>query len=194
MSIENQIPHSSKSKESISISAAQNLQRNPRRKRIPLTTEPQKINIRGITYTNLDEGVYVRADMVRETGGKVRTPKDILPLLALERVAEQEILVVFTLDGNNQVIKKHQVTKGLVNQSQFHPREIYRVAIQDNAVSIMVAHNHPSGNLDPSEADLVATRRLVEVAKTIGIPVLDHIIVAASGFLSLRERFPAYFT
>ncbi len=85
------------------------------------------------------------------------------------------------------------ITVGLANQSQIHPREVFRPAILDAAVSILIAHNHPSGNLEPSEADLVATRRLVEVSKTIGIPVLDHVIVSQQGFLSIREKFPGYF-
>ena len=124
---------------------------------------------------------------------KVKTPKDALPLLGSLRSAAQECVMVLTLDGNNQVIKAHAITRGLANQSQIHPRETFYPAIQDRAVSILVAHNHPSGNLEPSEADLIATRRLVEVSKTLGIPVLDHLIVAEGGFLSIRERYPAYF-
>ncbi len=171
----------------------QNLQRNPRRQTGKTRPEPKTIDIEGVEYKNLGKGVYVRASMVREAMGKVRTPKDIVPLLAAESVAEQETVILFTLDGNNQVISKHLVTQGLVNQSQIHPREVFRPAIHDNAVSIILAHNHPSGNLDPSESDLVATRRIVEVSKTVGIPVLDHIIVSSKGFLSIRERFPGYF-
>lgn len=124
---------------------------------------------------------------------KIRTPKDAMPLLGALRNATQESVVVLTLDGNNQVIKVHPITRGLANQSQIHPRETFHPAIQDRAVSILVAHNHPSGNLEPSESDLIATRRLVEVAKTLGIPLLDHMIVSEGGFLSIRERYPAYF-
>lgn len=124
---------------------------------------------------------------------KVKTPKDALPMLGPLRTAPQECVMVLTLDGNNQVIRAHAITRGLANQSQIHPREIFHPAIQDRAVSILVAHNHPSGNLEPSEADLIATRRLVEVSRTLGIPVLDHLILGESGFLSIRERYPAYF-
>jgi DNA repair protein RadC len=124
---------------------------------------------------------------------KIRTPKDAMPMLGNLRKAAQESVVVLTLDGNNQVIKAHTITRGLANQSQIHPRETFHPAIQDRAVSILVAHNHPSGNLEPSESDLIATRRLVEVSKTLGIPVLDHMIVSEGGFLSIRERYPAYF-
>jgi DNA repair protein RadC len=129
----------------------------------------------------------------REPKVKIRTPKDIVPLCGLITHAEQEVVMVFTLDGNNQVSTSHMVTVGLVNQSQIHPREVFKHAIRHNAVSIIVVHNHPSGNLEPSESDLIATRRLVEVAKTIGIPLLDHVIVSPEGHASIRDRFPAYF-
>jgi DNA repair protein RadC len=124
---------------------------------------------------------------------RIRVPKDALPLLGSLRKAAQESVLVLTLDGCNQVIKVHTITRGLANQSQIHPRETFFPAIQDRAVSVMVAHNHPSGNVEPSESDLIATRRLVAVSKTLGIPVLDHVIVSEVGFLSIRERFPAYF-
>jgi DNA repair protein RadC len=124
---------------------------------------------------------------------KIRTPKDALPSLAALRTGAQECVVVLTLDGNNQIINRHCITVGLANQSHIHPRETFFPAIQDRAVSILIAHNHPSGNLEPSEADLVATRRLVEVSKTMGIPLLDHLIVSENGFVSLREKYPGYF-
>jgi DNA repair protein RadC len=136
---------------------------------------------------------FSRRFLVARKKVKIRTPKDALPLLAALRKGAQENVVVLTLDGNNQIIKLHAITTGLANQSQIHPRETFFPAIQDRAVSILVAHNHPSGNLEPSEADLVATRRLVEVSKTMGIPILDHLIVSEIGFLSLRERYPGYF-
>ena len=151
-------------------------------------------SIKGVKYVEYPNGVLVPASLVCEAPIKIRTPKDVLPLLESDKWEAQERFIVITLDGNNQVIKKHTVTVGLVNCAQMHPRETYYPAISDMAVSIIVAHNHPSGNLEPSEADLVATRRLVEVSKTMGIPVLDHLIISKTGFLSLRERFPNYFT
>ena len=150
--------------------------------------------IDGVIYLRDSIGCYVPESLLtRIRGMKVRVPKDALPALAEIRFSPQEVVMVVDLDGNNQVIAARKVTMGLVNQSQIHPREIYRGAIVNNAVSILVAHNHPSGNLEPSESDLIATRRLVEVSKTIGIPVLDHLIVNGETFLSIRERFPAYF-
>jgi len=149
--------------------------------------------IGGVAYVRDAYGCYIPASYLKDKT-KIRTPKDALPALASIRFSPQEIFVVITLDGNNQIIKMHPVTVGLANQCQIHPRETFYPAVHDRAVSILVSHNHPSGNLEPSESDLIATRRLVEVSKTIGIPVLDHLIVSSTGFLSLRERFPAYFS
>lgn len=124
---------------------------------------------------------------------KVRTGTDVIPLLSPIIHEEQECVMVLTLDGNSQVTSHHMVTMGLANQSMIHPREIFKWAVRWNSVSIIVAHNHPSGNLEPSEADLIATRRLYEAGKLLGIPLLDHLIVSCDGFVSLREKNPGYF-
>lgn len=153
----------------------------------------KRIKVRGKFYYQDNLGNLISADYVKEEPIKVRTPKDALPCFQEIRTAPQETVMLLTLDGNNQVIKSHIITKGLVNQSQIHPREVFRNAILDNAVSIMLAHNHPSGNMEPSESDLVATRRLKEVGQTVGIPLLDHLIVGPLAFCSIRERFSAYF-
>lgn len=153
----------------------------------------KRIKVRGKFYYQDNIGNLISAEFVKEEPIKIRTPKDALPAVQAIRCEQQEHVMIVTLDGNNQVIKSHLVTKGLANQSQIHPREIFRNAILDGAVSILVAHNHPSGNMDPSESDLIATKRLVEASRIIGIPVLDHVIVSALAFTSIRERFPAYF-
>ncbi len=145
------------------------------------------------TYYKDIAGNLILSDYVREAAQRISTPNHILPFLSEERIDKQENFVVFTLDANNQLIKKHVVTRGLVNQSQIHPRETFAPAFEDRAVSIMIVHNHPSGNLDASESDLVATRRLVEVSKIMGIPILDHVIVTALSYKSLRGDYPSYF-
>ncbi len=124
---------------------------------------------------------------------QIKTPLDALPALCHLKYSAQEEFVVLTLDGAHQLIRMHIVTKGLVNQSQIHPRETFYPAIQDNAVSIMVAHNHPSGNMQASESDLEATRRLVAAGETMGIGLLDHLIITRNGYLSIREKHPRCF-
>src|SRR5690606_35531508 len=125
---------------------------------------------------------------------RVRRPEDALPALEPLRTASQEVFVVITLDGSHNVIAYHEVTRGLVNQSQIHQRETFRPAILDLAVGVIIAHNHPSGNPDPSAEDIAATRRLVSAGRLLGIPVLDHMIVTATGHTSIRAMHPDAFT
>ena len=90
------------------------------------------------------------------------------------------------MDNQKKYIDKKLLFKGTVNFSLVHPREIFRDAIIDNAHSIICVHNHPSGNLDPSSADLGVTKQLKEAGDIIGINLLDHIIVSKLGIQSLR--------
>jgi DNA repair protein RadC len=154
----------------------------------------KSIKVEGVEYRRDNYGVLIPEALFVREGGRCTKPEDFAGYLAAERAAEQEHFIVITLDGANQVIKKHTVTIGLVNQSQIAPRECFRQAILDNAVSIVIAHNHPSGSLEASANDLLATRRLSEAGAILKIPVLDHIIVSRDGMLSLREHFPNYFT
>lgn len=100
----------------------------------------------------------------------------------------RERFIVFWLDSANKVMGFEIVTEGILNSSLVHPREVFRGAIVATAASIIVAHNHPSGNPEPSSEDVVITRQLVETGKVIGIPVHDHIIFADGTFTSLAER------
>ena len=99
----------------------------------------------------------------------------------------QEEFYVLTLDGAHRVIRTHSITVGLANSTQVHPREVFRPAIVDAAIAIIALHNHPSGDSKPSPADQEVTKRLAEAGKLLGIPLLDHIILAREGSLSLRE-------
>ncbi len=124
---------------------------------------------------------------------RIRAPHDALPLLAHLRGRRQECFVVITLDAGHGVIRRHEITVGLANQSQVHPRETFACALEDRAVGIVVAHNHPSGSTEASIDDLLATRRLAEAGKILGIPLLDHLIVTDEALVSLRDGFPQYF-
>ena len=102
--------------------------------------------------------------------------------------AAQEEFHVVSLNTKNQVLATHQVSLGLLDQTVVHPREVFRPAIKEAAKSIILVHNHPSGDSTPSEKDLTLTRRLDEAGKLLGIQVLDHIIVARNGATSIREH------
>jgi DNA repair protein RadC len=99
----------------------------------------------------------------------------------------RERFVVFWLNAANKVVGFEIITEGLLNSSLTHPREIFRGAIIATAASIIIAHNHPSGNSEPSEEDIRVTRQIVEAGKIIGIPVHDHLIFTNETFTSLAE-------
>lgn len=105
--------------------------------------------------------------------------------LACQGVQEEFWLV--TLDTKNQPINTHQITVGTLRNSLVHPREVFRPAIADAANCILVVHNHPSGDPTPSDQDISVTERLEQVAEIIGIPVIDHIVVAGDRALSIQE-------
>ena len=125
---------------------------------------------------------------VRETNGtKCTTPEDVVRELADLRTAAQECFVTLTLDTKNRIIDKHLVTLGTLNASLAHPREVFKTAILDAAASIILAHNHPSGDPTPSAEDIRVTRQLVEVGRQVEIQILDHIIIGRPDHISLRE-------
>ena len=99
----------------------------------------------------------------------------------------QEEMHVLTLNSNNRVIRSRQVTVGILNFTTVHPREVFRAAILDAAASIMLVHNHPSGNPKPSPEDLKVTKDIEAAGKLIGIKLLDHIVVARDGCTSMIE-------
>ena len=116
------------------------------------------------------------------------SPKDVWDQLKDIRDNKKEHFVVFFLDTRNQEIKREIISIGSLNASLVHPREVFEPAIRYSAAQIIVAHNHPSGNTDPSEEDLVITKRLVEAGKIMGIEIVDHIIVTNSDYLSFKEK------
>ena len=103
-------------------------------------------------------------------------PGSVLPLLADLAKEPQEQFVALYLDGANKVMKRRIVTVGLVNRSQVHPREVFADAIADRCVSVIVAHNHPSGETKPSSCDDSVTEKLKKAAEILDIKLLDHII------------------
>ena len=101
------------------------------------------------------------------------------------RDKKQEYFVCLTLDGANRLISKRIITIGTLTSSLVHPREVFAEAISDRAASIIVAHNHPSGNLQSSDADRQVTERLKEAGVLLGINLVDHIIVTSKDFVSI---------
>jgi DNA repair protein RadC len=118
---------------------------------------------------------------------KIESAEDVIPLLADIVGKTQEHFVCITLNGANEVIEKRVVTIGILDRSLVHPRDVFADVITDRAAAVIFAHNHPSGDFQPSEADLKTQEQLVEAAKILGIRVLDHVIVSKKGYCSFQE-------
>lgn len=128
-----------------------------------------------------------RRHLIRETI-KVECAGDVLPILADIAGKQQEHFICISLNGANEVIEKRIVTVGLLDKSQVHPREVFADVLTDRAASVIFAHNHPSGELNPSNSDLTIHEQLTEAAKILGIRVLDHIIISKKGYYSFQEN------
>nr|WP_029191197.1 DNA repair protein RadC [Ornithinibacillus scapharcae] len=119
----------------------------------------------------------------------IRSPEDGADYLMEElRNLNQEHFVVIFLNTKNQIIHRQTIFIGSLNASIVHPREVYREAVKRSAASIIVAHNHPSGDPTPSQEDIHVTRRLAESGKMIGIELLDHLVIGDRKFVSLKEK------
>jgi DNA repair protein RadC len=135
----------------------------------------------------------VRVRLVRERAGlfgpTVACAGDIAALVAPELLAlDREQFVALHLDIKNRLISREIVSIGHLTAALVHPREVFKAAILANAAGIAFVHNHPSGDPEPSREDIDLTRRLVRAGELLGIPVLDHVVVATRGRVSLAER------
>jgi len=120
-------------------------------------------------------------------GREIITPEDVYGAVSEIRDLAQECFVVLSLNTKNLLIQKHVVALGTVNTVLVQGRECFRPAILDGAAAVVLCHNHPSGLPDPSEEDIVLTEILIFAGRSIGIPVLDHVIIGETN-LSLREE------
>lgn len=118
----------------------------------------------------------------------INSAKDAVAQIQELRNAKKEHLVALYLNARNQLIHKETISIGTLNASLIHPREVFEPAVKNLAAQIIVTHNHPSGNLEPSEDDLEITMRLKEAGKILGIEIVDHIIVTKNAYFSLKER------
>jgi DNA repair protein RadC len=120
---------------------------------------------------------------------KITSPQDIgdifIPIL---RDEVKEKFLVVCLNSSNKIIKQETISVGNLNSSVVHPREIFKVAIDNNSASIILIHNHPSGNPEPSNEDIRITKKLVESGKILDIPVFDHLIIAGETYTSFVEK------
>ncbi len=104
------------------------------------------------------------------------------------RFLTREKVIVMFLSSSNELIKWQELSEGTVNRSLLSPREIFIEALRCDAVSIILIHNHPSGDPDPSEVDIISTKRIIEAGRYVGIEVLDHIVIGDRSYVSLHEK------
>jgi DNA repair protein RadC len=126
-----------------------------------------------------------RRYLLRETV-KIECAEDVLPLISDIVSKSQEHFICITLNGANEVIERRIVTIGLLDKSLVHPRDVFADVITDRAAAVIFAHNHPSGDLQPSDSDLKTQEQLVQAANILGIRVLDHVIVSRKGHFSFQ--------
>lgn len=125
---------------------------------------------------------------------KIDSPEKAYEAVKLISQSDTECFTVLMLNTKLGLIEADIISTGTLNSSIVHPREVFRTAITKNAAHIILAHNHPSGDLTPSFADLQITKQLIEAGKIVDIDIYDHIIVGGDKYLSMREQGMATFS
>lgn len=120
---------------------------------------------------------------------KIKSPSDVAEIfIPLFRDETKEKFIVVCLNTANNIIKYEVISVGNLNTSIVHPREVFKVAIDNSSANIILIHNHPSGNPEPSNEDISITKKLKDAGKILDIQLFDHIIIAGNNFTSLVER------
>ncbi len=120
---------------------------------------------------------------------KITSPQDVAEIfIPILRDDNKEKFIVVCLNSANKIIKHETISIGNLNSSIVHPREVFKVAIDNSSASIILIHNHPSGNPEPSNEDIRITKKMVETGKIMEIPVFDHLIIAGETYTSFVEK------
>lgn len=126
---------------------------------------------------------------VEEPKRKICSPKDVYTLMYPKmREQKKEKFITLYLDTKNQILKEEVVSIGSLNASIVHPREVFKLALLESSASVIMVHNHPSGDPSPSREDIMVTEKLVEGGKLLGIDILDHIIIGDGRYVSLKDE------
>ena len=176
------------------------LKRNPLRSlaNFQLEHPPGQIVNRQLVGNDLSKGHLLTLKAVLEFSRRVldrgmgmdtpiTSPADVLPEMRHIRDLKKEHFLAIFLNARNQIIKTETISMGSLNASLVHPREVFAPAVGISAASVVLGHNHPSGDVTPSREDIELTRRMVQAGEIMGIEVLDSLIVASDKFLSMKE-------
>jgi len=135
--------------------------------------------------------IFRRTNKLQKKGfkQKITNAEDVFNHFSDELTnTKQEHFMALYLDTKNQIIKEHLISKGTLNSSLVHPREVFNLAVKVSANSLILVHNHPSGDPTPSKEDEVVTKNLINAGEILGITILDHIVIGNNKFVSLREK------
>jgi DNA repair protein RadC len=141
--------------------------------------------------------VFEKVVLVKEKAGRYELPRETrspeeaynaIKIITNVQEEAQEVFGILVLNTKNKIVAVHEVSRGTLNASMIHPREVFKPAVLHNAAAIICFHNHPSGNPEPSRDDIEITNRLVAAGNILGIEILDHIIVGDDRYISLKER------
>jgi len=171
----------------VSIVARELLERLDREKAIPPVRELRRLAGLGVSKACTVAAMLEFGRRKWAGGQRIRHPTDIYNIIRHHADRRQERFLCLSLNGAHEVLATRIVTIGLVNRAIVHPREVFADPILDRASAIIVAHNHPSGNLKPSEEDNEITRRLKSSAEILGINFLDHLIFSERFYFSFRQ-------
>ena len=164
------------------------------KKRILKMTYEDLIKIKGInsakacTILAAQELVKRSLGVEEETLPIIRSTKDVIAQAVYMRDKAREHLMAIYLNARNEMVYKKPMFIGTLNANLVHPREIFNEALKQNAASVILVHNHPSGDAEPSQADLEITKRIQEAGKIMGIDVLDHVIITKNKTFSFKEK------
>lgn len=156
-------------------------------------TLPELSAVKGIGFAKAVQlqAAFALSKRLRSQGLKrtIETPQEAyLELQADLKEEKMEVLYVLLRDVRRQLIHKEEIGRGTLNHLIVHPREVFSVAIRHRAHSLIVAHNHPSGDPTPSSSDFEITQRLFAASKVIGIPLIDHLIIGSDRFFSFQQK------
>ncbi len=119
----------------------------------------------------------------------IRTAKDVYEYLQDMRNLPKEHLRGIYLNSHHRIVHDEVISIGTINSNLIHPREVFKPAIEHGAAAVILAHNHPSGIVTPSQADIDITNHIIEVGKIIGIPVVDHVVIGGNKFISIDVEY-----
>lgn len=181
------------------LTLSQNILKKLGTKNLPMVIYNQLKEIKGLGQAK-SCAILASIELGRRIFGQKVNPniiienfEDVAELVADLKLRKKEYLVALFLNSRNELIAREDIVVGGTNTAFLAPSDLFRPALEKNSSQVIIAHNHPSGNCNPSDDDLKLTERLIESGKIIGVSLLDHVIVSQKDIISLRAIKPGFF-